>query len=151
MGYTAPSVEGQAEVIAEALAVAGRRRRRRIAYIEAHGTGTALGDPIEIQALDQGVPRRHRRSRASAALGSVKTNIGHLDVAAGVAGLIKTVLALQHGEIPPSLHFERPNPRDRLRRQPGLRQHASWRSGSATARPAGPGSARSASAAPTPT
>ena len=108
VGYTAPSVDGQAKVIAAAQAIAGVHPES-IGYIEAHGTGTALGDPIEIAALTQ-VFRAHTRKRQFCAIGSVKTNIGHLDAAAGVAGLIKAVLALRHGEIPPSLHFEQPNP-----------------------------------------
>src|SRR4051794_7264449 len=108
-GYTAPAVEGQAEVVAEALSVAGIDPET-LGYVEGHGTGTALGDPIEIQALAKAF-RSFTAKRGFAALGTVKSNIGHLDIAAGVAGLIKTVLALEHGEIPPSLHFERPNPR----------------------------------------
>jgi len=118
VGYTAPSVDGQAAVVAEALAVAGLAGSdgsdgigaETIGYVEGHGTGTALGDPIEIQALTKAF-RKLTRQRGFAALGTVKSNIGHLDIAAGIAGLIKTVLALEHGEIPPSLHFERPNPR----------------------------------------
>jgi PPOX class F420-dependent enzyme/OxyR family protein len=108
IGYTAPSVEGQAEVIAEALAAAGVEPGD-IGYVEGHGTATRLGDPIEIRALGQafGPPGP---AGPTIALGSVKSNLGHLDTAAGVAGLIKTVLALHHREIPPSLHFERPNP-----------------------------------------
>src|SRR4029079_12339659 len=74
-----------------------------------HGTATALGDPIEVAALVQAF-RESTEERGFCALGSVKTNIGHLDAAAGVAGLIKTALALEHGALPPSLHFERPNP-----------------------------------------
>ena len=110
VGYTAPSVAGQAEVIAEALAVAGVEPAS-ISYIEAHGTGTPVGDPIEIAALTQALGRPDGGGRpAPCAIGSVKTNFGHLDSAAGVAGLIKTVLALKHGQIPPSLHFERVNP-----------------------------------------
>src|SRR5262249_12928859 len=107
-GYTAPSVEGQASAIAEALAAAGVRAQD-IGYVEAHGTGTPLGDPVEIQALARAFDLGVRRPR-SCALGSVKTNLGHLDAAAGVTGLIKTVLMLEHGELVPSLHFERPNP-----------------------------------------
>ncbi|HEV8581879.1 MAG TPA: beta-ketoacyl synthase N-terminal-like domain-containing protein [Thermoanaerobaculia bacterium] len=106
VGYTAPSVEGQAAVITEALAVAGVEPGS-LSYLEAHGTGTALGDPIEVQALTRAFGSR----RPFCAMGTVKSNIGHLDIAAGVAGLIKTVLALEHRQIPPSLHFERPNPR----------------------------------------
>ncbi|MEM7584080.1 MAG: amino acid adenylation domain-containing protein [Acidobacteriota bacterium] len=108
MGYTAPSVEGQAEVIRGAHAAAGVSPAS-IDYVEAHGTGTELGDPIEVAALTQAFNTEEGTSRC--ALGSVKTNIGHLDTAAGIAGLIKTVQALRHGELPPSLHFERPNPR----------------------------------------
>ncbi len=110
VGYTAPSVEGQAAVIAAAQAAGGDLRRTTIGYVEAHGTGTPLGDPIEIAALTR-VFRAGTDRRGFCAIGSVKTNIGHLDAAAGVAGLIKTVLALEHGEIPPSLHFQEPNPR----------------------------------------
>ena len=108
VGYTAPSVEGQAEVIAMAQAMAGVDPQT-ITYVEAHGTGTALGDPIEVAALTQAF-RAGTAANAFCALGSVKTNIGHLDPAAGVAGLIKTVLALQHRTLPPSLHFRDPNP-----------------------------------------
>jgi acyl transferase domain-containing protein len=108
VGFTAPSVDGQAEVIAMAQAMAGVDAES-IAYVEAHGTATPLGDPIEIAALTQ-VFRASTDRKQFCALGSVKTNIGHLDAAAGVAGLIKTVLALENRVIPPSLHFERPNP-----------------------------------------
>ncbi|MDY7094445.1 MAG: SDR family NAD(P)-dependent oxidoreductase [Acidobacteriota bacterium] len=107
LDYTAPSVDGQAEVVGTALALAGLEPED-VSYIETHGTGTPLGDPIEIAALKQafeGAPV------GSCAIGSVKPNIGHLDAAAGVASLIKTVLALEHGELPPSLHYEQPNPR----------------------------------------
>lgn len=106
-GYTAPSVSGQAAVIAEALAVAGVDAET-VGYVETHGTGTRLGDPIEIAALSEafGVTGR----LGFCALGSIKTNMGHLDAAAGVAGLIKTVLALEHAQVPPSLHFREPNP-----------------------------------------
>ncbi len=109
IGFTAPGVDGQAEVIARALAVAGVPADT-IGYVEAHGTGTALGDPVEVAALTRAF-RAETSARSFCAIGSVKTNIGHLDAAAGAAGLIKTVLALQHGEIPPSLHFRQPNPR----------------------------------------
>ena len=80
-----------------------------ISYVEAHGTATPLGDPIEVAALTKGFGESSTR-KGFCALGSLKTNIGHLDAAAGVAGLIKTVLALKHAQIPPSLHFETPNP-----------------------------------------
>ncbi|KYC36603.1 beta-ketoacyl synthase [Scytonema hofmannii PCC 7110] len=109
VGYTAPSVNGQAEVIAEAMMLAGVEPET-ISYIEAHGTGTALGDPIEIAALSQ-VFRSSTQKKGFCAIGSVKTNIGHLDAAAGIAGLVKTVLALKHKQIPPSLNFEQPNPK----------------------------------------
>ena len=108
VGYTAPSVDGQAEVIAEALTMA-EFAPETVTYIEAHGTGTALGDPIEIAALTQAF-RATTDAKGFCALGSVKTNIGHLNTAAGVAGLIKTALALKHKMIPPSLHFDQPNP-----------------------------------------
>jgi acyl transferase domain-containing protein/acyl carrier protein len=109
VGYTAPSVDGQAEVIAEALAMA-RINPETVTYLEAHGTGTTLGDPIEVAALTQAF-RTTTRKKGFCALGSVKTNIGHLNTAAGVAGLIKTTLALKHKLLPPSLHFEQPNPK----------------------------------------
>jgi len=109
VGFTAPGVAGQAAVISEALAVSGIDPAT-IAYIEAHGTGTALGDPVEIQAVTRAF-REYTDRRGFCAIGSVKSNFGHLDVAAGVTGLIKTVLALEHRELPPSLHFDQPNPR----------------------------------------
>ncbi|BAY91148.1 MULTISPECIES: type I polyketide synthase [unclassified Tolypothrix] len=108
VGYTAPSVDGQAKVIAEALSISGINPET-ISYIETHGTGTNLGDPIEIAALTKCF-RASTQKKNFCAIGSVKTNIGHLDAAAGIAGLIKTVLALKHKQIPPSLHFEQPNP-----------------------------------------
>jgi acyl transferase domain-containing protein len=108
VSYTAPSVEGQAEVVAAALAVAGVDPET-LGYIEAHGTGTALGDPIEVTALTK-VFRDSTDRRGFCALGSIKTNLGHLDAAAGIAGFLKTVLALEHRQMPPSLHFEEPNP-----------------------------------------
>lgn len=107
-GYTAPSVEGQAEVILAAQAIAGVSADS-ISYIEAHGTGTTLGDPIEVAALTQAF-RESTHRRGYCGIGSVKTNVGHLDAAAGVAGLIKTVLALKHRILPPSLNFDQPNP-----------------------------------------
>jgi acyl transferase domain-containing protein/acyl carrier protein len=108
VGYTAPSVDGQAAVIARAHAMAGIDPAT-ITYVEAHGTGTELGDPIEVAALTKAFGAAAER-RGFCALGSVKTNIGHLDAAAGVAGLIKTVLALERRALPPSLHFSAPNP-----------------------------------------
>ncbi len=108
VGYTAPSERGEARVIAEALAMAGVAPES-ISMIETHGAGTLLGDPIEVAALREAFGDCGGR-RGFCALGSVKSNIGHVDAAAGIAGLIKTVLALRHGEIPPTLHFQRPNP-----------------------------------------
>lgn len=108
VGYTAPSVNGQAEVIAEAQALAGIEAET-VSYIEAHGSGTALGDPIEIGALTKAF-RASTQKKGFCAVGSVKTNVGHLDAAAGVTSLIKTVLALKNKQIPPSLNFEKPNP-----------------------------------------
>jgi pristinamycin I synthase-3/4 len=107
-GYTVPSVESQMEVIGEALAAAGVDAGS-IGLVEAHGSGTPLGDPIEVQALTRAF-RATTDRRGYCALGSVKTNIGHTDAAAGVAGLIKAVKALENRQIPPSLHFETPNP-----------------------------------------
>jgi acyl transferase domain-containing protein/acyl carrier protein len=109
IGYTAPSINGQAEVISDALAIAGVGAES-ITYVEAHGTGTALGDPVEVAALTQAF-HADTQEKSFCALGSVKSNIGHLDAAAGAAGLIKAVLALKHRQLPPSLHYERPNPK----------------------------------------
>jgi acyl transferase domain-containing protein/NADP-dependent 3-hydroxy acid dehydrogenase YdfG/acyl carrier protein len=108
VSYTAPRIEGQAKVIRTAQIVA-EVEPETITYIEAHGTGTSLGDPIEIAALTQAF-QADTQKKGFCAIASVKTNIGHLDAAAGVVGLIKTVLALKHQQIPPSLHFEKPNP-----------------------------------------
>jgi phthiocerol/phenolphthiocerol synthesis type-I polyketide synthase E len=108
VGFAAPSVEGQRRVIGEALAMA-QVTADEIGYVEAHGTGTELGDPIEVAALTQAF--RISTSRCGfCALGSVKTNVGHLGIAAGATGLIKAVLALERELIPPSLHFHTPNP-----------------------------------------
>ncbi len=108
VGYLAPSVDGQAESIAEALAMAGVEPRS-ISYVETHGTGTPVGDPIEVEALTQAF-RGATQDKGFCAIGSVKSNIGHLDTAAGVASLIKVVQALRHRELPASLHYESPNP-----------------------------------------
>nr|VFJ58603.1 MAG: Acyl transferase domain-containing protein [Candidatus Kentron sp. DK] len=108
VGYTAPSVEGQAAVISEAQAIADVDPES-ISYIEAHGTATALGDPIEIAALTRAF-RQGAGKNGFCAIGSVKSNFGHLETAAGVAGLIKTVLALKNRRLPPSLHFKKSNP-----------------------------------------
>jgi acyl transferase domain-containing protein/thioesterase domain-containing protein len=108
VGYTAPSVEGQAQVIQLAQRLAGVDPAT-ISYIEAHGTGTALGDPIEIAALTRAFQAQTAQT-GFCAVGSLKTNVGHLDTAAGVAAVIKTALALTHRQLPPSLHFRTPNP-----------------------------------------
>ncbi|MEL6446179.1 MAG: SDR family NAD(P)-dependent oxidoreductase [Bacteroidota bacterium] len=116
VGYAAPSVDGQAEVIALAHALADVDART-VGYVETHGTGTPLGDPIEVAALKRafglGTP-----GVGYCTLGSVKTNVGHLDAAAGVTGLIKASLALHHGVMPPSLHFSTPNPKLGLESSP---------------------------------
>jgi phthiocerol/phenolphthiocerol synthesis type-I polyketide synthase E len=111
VSYTAPSVEGQAGVIAAAHAMAGvdAGTIETIRYIEAHGTGTSLGDPIEVTALTK-VFRESTGEKGFCAIGSIKSNVGHLDAAAGIAGFIKTVLALENRQIPPSLNYEKPNP-----------------------------------------
>jgi acyl transferase domain-containing protein len=108
LGYTAPSVAGQMEVIRAAQSLA-QVEPRSITYVECHGTATPLGDPVEITALTN-VFQAKTSGTNFCAIGSVKTNIGHLDAAAGIAGLIKTVLALENAELPPSLHYETPNP-----------------------------------------
>ncbi|WP_051385658.1 type I polyketide synthase [Actinokineospora inagensis] len=109
VGFTAPSVRRQAEVVADALADSGVAASS-IGFVEAHGTGTAMGDPIEVAALTEAFQVDGPLPAGSCALGSVKTNIGHLDEAAGIAGLVKAALAVQRGTIPPTLHFETPNP-----------------------------------------
>jgi acyl transferase domain-containing protein/thioesterase domain-containing protein len=108
VGYLAPSVDGQVRAVSEALAISGVDPET-ITFIEAHGTGTAIGDPIEITALTQAF-RGHTDKRGFCAIGSVKANIGHLGEAAGMAGLIKAVLAMEHRQIPPSINYDRPNP-----------------------------------------
>jgi amino acid adenylation domain-containing protein len=108
-GFTAPSVEGQAAAITAALARADVPAAS-IGYIETHGTGTPLGDAVEIAALNQAYVPAGLTATASCPIGSVKTNVGHMDIAAGMGGLIKTVLALRHAEVPPSLHFTAPHP-----------------------------------------
>lgn len=105
VAFTAPSVDAQADVISEAQAVAGVAPEE-VSYVETHGTGTRLGDAIEMEAL----ARVFGTGGGRCLIGSVKTGIGHLDAAAGISSLVKTVLALEHGEIPPSLHFRSPSP-----------------------------------------
>jgi len=108
VSYTAPSVEGQAQVIAMAQAMADVSPET-ITYIEAHGTATPLGDPIEVTALTKAF-RARTPKKQFCGLGSVKSNLGHLDSAAGITGFLKAVLCVEQGQIPPSLHFEKPNP-----------------------------------------
>ncbi|WIX91821.1 type I polyketide synthase [Amycolatopsis sp. DG1A-15b] len=108
VGFSAPSVAGQTEAIAQAVGMAGVSPRT-IGYVEAHGTGTALGDPIEITSLST-VYGHGVTDTGWCAIGSVKSNIGHLSQAAGVVALIKTVLAMEHGLIPPTINYEEPNP-----------------------------------------
>jgi acyl transferase domain-containing protein len=115
-GFGAPGVEGQSQVVALAQELAGFEPES-ISYIEAHGTATPIGDPIEVAALTKAF-RRSTQHKQFCAIGSVKTNIGHLDAAAGAAGLIKTTLALHHGQIPPSLHYSVPNPKLNLENSP---------------------------------
>ncbi|MCP4154579.1 MAG: polyketide synthase, partial [bacterium] len=107
VGYTAPSVEGQAACVKAALEMA-EVDPAGIGYIETHGTATPMGDPIEIEALKQVF--KETGKKAEICIGAVKSNIGHIDSAAGIAGFIKTVLTLKHRLIPPTLHFETPNP-----------------------------------------
>ncbi|KAB2495266.1 type I polyketide synthase [Priestia endophytica] len=107
VGYTAPSIEGQSEIIKKTLKIS-RVEAESISYIETHGTGTTLGDPVEIEALSKAFQTDKKQF---CAIGSVKTNIGHLDSAAGIAGFIKTALSLYHKTLPPSLHYEKPNPK----------------------------------------
>ena len=104
-GLTVPSATAQAALLRQALAD-GKVSADEVVYVEAHGTGTTLGDPIEIRALETVFGQRAEPLW----VGSVKTNIGHLEEAAGIAGLMKVVLALQENEIPPHLHFRNPNP-----------------------------------------
>ncbi|GAB3897491.1 hypothetical protein GCM10029964_080430 [Kibdelosporangium lantanae] len=106
-GYTAPSVDGQVEAVAEAYVTAGVNPDT-VGYVEAHGTGTAVGDPIELAALDEVFADAEP---GSIPVGSVKTNVGHLNAASGVIGLIKAVLTVRHGQIPATLHYRQRNPR----------------------------------------
>ena len=117
IGYAAPNPAAQADVIAEAYAVADVDSST-ISYIETHGTGTPLGDPIEIEALRRAFGASDVKRPAPCVLGSVKSNIGHLEVASGIAGLIKTILCLKHRAIPATLHFTSPNPELHLERGP---------------------------------
>lgn len=107
IAYTAPCIDGQSQAIVKAISMAGVKAES-ISYVEAHGTATSIGDPIEVEALLQAYGKSNDKY---CAIGSVKSNVGHLDIAAGVAGLIKTALSLQHRMLLPSLHFTSPNPK----------------------------------------
>ncbi|MEL7052434.1 MAG: polyketide synthase, partial [Cyanobacteria bacterium J06588_5] len=140
VSYTAPCVEAQVAVIQAAHAMA-EVSPQSISYVEAHGTGTTLGDPIEISALTQAFNTQaaienNNKTIQNCAIGSVKTNIGHLDVAAGISGFIKTVLALNHKQIPASLHFQSPNPNIDFNNSPFYVNTAlaDWSSGNAPRR-----------------
>jgi len=109
IGYTAPGVQGQSEVITRAHAVAGIRADD-VSYVEAHGTGTELGDLVEVMALTKAFSES-AQGTGYCGIGSVKSNIGHLDAAAGVAGFLKTILMLKHKRLAPSLHYKIPNPK----------------------------------------
>ena len=137
VSYSAPSVDGQARVISMAQALGGIDPET-ITYIEAHGTGTQLGDPVEIAGLTQAFRAGGALGKGFCAIGSVKTNIGHTDTAAGVIGLIKTALALRHKILPASLNFKSPNPKLALEDSPFYvnAQQQPWKSG-ATPRRAG--------------
>ena len=132
--FTAPSVDGQSKVIARALADAGVEARS-ISYVETHGTATPLGDPIEVEALTRAF-RRTTADRGFCAIGSVKSNVGHLVTAAGATGLIKTALSLHHRLLPPTLHYRAPNPRLDLASSPFFVQDrlAPWTSDGAPRR-----------------
>lgn len=109
LGYTAPSIDGQANVISEAMFLAGVEPQT-IDYIETHGTGTSLGDPIEFEALKKVFQKSETNmGKKKCILGAVKTNIGHLNTVSGMAGLIKTVLILRNKKVPPTIHFNKPN------------------------------------------
>lgn len=108
VGFTAPSIAGQTEVISTAIAVAGVDPAT-ITAVEAHGTGTPLGDPIELAALRRALASDTPRT-APCLVSSIKSNVGHLDTAAGIAGLLKAVLQLRHGRLAPTVHFAEPNP-----------------------------------------
>jgi acyl transferase domain-containing protein len=106
--YVAPHEDGQARVVELAQRMAGIDARS-VSYVEAHGTATPVGDPIEVRALSRAF-RQHTKDKGFCGIGSVKSNIGHTSAAAGVAGLIKTALALHHRQLPATLHYKRPNP-----------------------------------------
>src|ERR1700744_4983370 len=122
MGYAAPNPSAQADVIAEAHAVSGVDAST-VSYVETHGTGTPLGDPIEIRGLRTAFEVSETPRSGPCVIGSVKANIGHLEVAAGIAGLIKTILCLKNNAIPGTLHYTAPNPELRLDQTPFVVQN----------------------------
>lgn len=130
IGYAAPSVNAQADVVATAQAAANVHPDS-VSYVEAHGTATPLGDPIEVAALTAAFRRGGASRNQYCALGTGKTNVGHLDIAAGATGLIKTVLQLQHEFIPPLLHFKAENPKIDFRNSPfyPISQPTVWKRG----------------------
>ncbi|WP_169834305.1 type I polyketide synthase [Paenibacillus donghaensis] len=130
VGYTAPGVEGQSKAIVEALAVSGQSPED-IQYVEMHGTGTQLGDMVEMTAITQAY-QSYTEQTEFCAIGSVKTNIGHLNAAAGIAGLIKTVLAMNHQQIPPSINYDEPNPKIDFKNSPFYvnSRLSDWKTGS---------------------
>ncbi|HEV2992739.1 MAG TPA: condensation domain-containing protein [Candidatus Angelobacter sp.] len=134
IGFTAPSVDGQAEAIRLAQLMA-EVDPETISYVETHGSGTTLGDPIEVRALAEAF-RQSTQKKQFCAIGSVKTNIGHAAEAAGIAGLIKTCLSLKHHKLPPSLHFSKPNPKLDLENSAFYVNHTlqDWRQDSAPLR-----------------
>lgn len=127
MTYAAPAIAGQAEVVAEAHAVADVDAST-IGFVETHGTGTPIGDPIEVEALRQAFEVSTEDRSAPCVLGSVKSNIGHLEVASGITGLVKTILCLKNKAIPPTLHYTTPNPELHLDQTPFVVQnhYAPW-------------------------
>ncbi|HTU35030.1 MAG TPA: amino acid adenylation domain-containing protein [Candidatus Acidoferrum sp.] len=129
VGYTAPSVEGQARVIAMAQAAAGVNPET-IGYLEAHGTATPLGDPIELAAASRAF-RAHTNAKGFCAIGTAKTNVGHLDIASGVTGLIHATQIVRHGIFPATLHFQKPNPKFDLDNSPFYvnKQRTEWKAG----------------------
>lgn len=137
VGFAAPSMEGQCDVILQAMALA-EAPAESIGYVEAHGTGTRLGDPIELAALTEAY-RMQDKAKGSCWIGSVKANVGHLDVAAGVTGLIKASLCLHHGQIPPQPNFEVQNPAIDFKESPFQvsTRLSQWERTSATPRRAG--------------
>ena len=149
-GLTVPSADGAGERPAAAPTGEPVSGSADVQYVELHGTGTPVGDPIEAAALGRGARRRSAQMTARCAVGSVKTNIGHLEGAAGIAGLIKTALAIERGQLPASLNFERPTRRSRSTSS-ACGSRSPWRLGRHRATPRWPASAPSAWGGPTAT